>query len=415
MKSKVFKYAVLFFTLISPFLASAQIKISGEIRPRSEFRNGFKTPILESQDPAFFTEQRTRLNLDYENEKFFAKISVQDVRIWGAVDQVYKTDPSLFNLHEGYAGYKFSSSSAIRVGRMELDYDNARFLGNLGWAQQSRSHDLALFTYSGKSLKFHLGAAFNQDANTPEFKKVVSTYYSGVNNYKAMQFAWLHKDWKNVSSSLLILNNGVQTGTSDDSSTKFSQTFGTFNTLKGKKLGGTVEAYYQTGDNLAAYLLAGSIQYKGIKDLPLTLGVDYLSGTKAGDSKNTSFNPMYGTNHKFYGFMDYFYVGNAHGNVGLTDIYLNTKVKLSSKSALLVFAHQFSAAVEVPDMSKNLGTEIDLVFNKNIAPAVNLKAGYSQMFASDTMYAIKGKTPQDKGNCWGWVMLTFSPVFFSSK
>ncbi|MDZ7608893.1 MAG: hypothetical protein U5K79_25710 [Cyclobacteriaceae bacterium] len=34
------------------------------------------------------------------------------------------------------------------------------------------------------------------------------------------------------------------------------------------------------------------------------------------DTNDKSFNPLYGTNHKFYGYMDYFYVGNSHGQVG---------------------------------------------------------------------------------------------------
>ena len=35
--------------------------------------------------------------------------------------------------------------------------------------------------------------------------------------------------------------------------------------------------------------------------------------------ENNSFTPFYGTNHKFNGHMDYFYVGNHIGNVGLRE------------------------------------------------------------------------------------------------
>lgn len=43
--------------------AIAQLEISAEIRPRTEFRNGFKSLNSKGEHPALFTEQRSRLNL----------------------------------------------------------------------------------------------------------------------------------------------------------------------------------------------------------------------------------------------------------------------------------------------------------------------------------------------------------------
>ncbi len=37
-----------------------------------------------------------------------------------------------------------------------------------------------------------------------------------------------------------------------------------------------------------------------------------------------AFTPLYGTNHKFNGWMDYFYVGNHGSSIGLQDI--NAKI-----------------------------------------------------------------------------------------
>ena len=53
-----------------PQLSQAQFKLGAEIRPRAEFRNGFKTPKIEGAQPAFFIEQRSRLYFDYKTEKF---------------------------------------------------------------------------------------------------------------------------------------------------------------------------------------------------------------------------------------------------------------------------------------------------------------------------------------------------------
>jgi hypothetical protein len=416
----------LLLTLTS--VTKAQVKISGEIRPRSEYRHGFKTLHNGDNDAAFFTEQRTRLILNYENENFFTTLSLQDVRIWGAVDQVYKSDPSLTSVHQAFAGFNVSPEFAILAGRMELDYDNARIFGNLGWAQQSRSHDLLKLVYTDSIWALHIGAAFNQDSQTPEFRKLNSTFYNGTGNYKTMQYAWFNTKAKPFNISLLAMNQGIQSGTADTSDVAYNQTFGTHTLITAGKLKASLEFYYQTGEmptgtDLSAYMAGASLSYPITPKFPITLGVDHLSGTKAGSEKNNSFNPFYGTNHKFYGFMDYFYVGNPHSNVGLTDLYLQTKLAIVKKSNLIVHFHQFLSAVPIPDpadsqqtLGSSLGTEIDIVYSLNISEAVNLTAGYSQMFTTGGMEAIKsGGGSKDENTNWAWLMLTFKPVFFSSK
>ena len=210
MKQSYLLIVILIVSLASHKETFGQFKLSAEIRPRAEFRNGFKTPIEKGVDPAFFVEQRTRLTAGYISEKFDVNISVQDVRVWGATSQVYKEDPSLFNVYEAYGTYKITAKHHITAGRMALDYDNARILGNLDWAQQGRSHDILKYSYVAPTFKLDVGAAFNQDASVPEYKKLTSTYYSGVSNYKTMQYAWAHKSFEKGKISFLALNNGVQ-------------------------------------------------------------------------------------------------------------------------------------------------------------------------------------------------------------
>ena len=59
-------------------------------------------------------------------------------------------------------------------------------------------------------------------------------------------------------------------------------------------------------------------------------------------------------------------------------------------------------------LDKNLGTEIDLAFGFKMAESVTLKAGYSQIFATTTMEALKGGS-KDEPNNWAWAMLVFKP------
>ncbi|MCC9166370.1 alginate export family protein [Pontibacter harenae] len=403
----------------------AQLSLSAEIRPRAEFRDGFKTVMTEEQSPAFFVEQRSRLNVNYAKEKLKLRISVQDVRVWGATNQVYKSDPSLFNVYEAYGEYQLTSRLAVRVGRQELNYDNARFLGNLDWAQQGRSHDGVRLMYADSTgFAAHAGGAFNQNVPS-EPTKLHDTFYGGIDNYKTMQYLWLHKEIGGTKFSALFFNDGRQRAS--DSTVFFRQTYGVLGekALGAIRLGG--EFYFQGGKDLAgrtvrAYLASLQATY-ATKLTPITLGVDYLSGSDAFDTRNNAFTPLYGTNHAFYGFMDYFYVGNNHGQngrtAGLVDVYLKTNFKLGEKSSLLGQLHHFESPTTVyaplegaPALSSRLGEEIDFMYNHNVSPDFNLKVGYSQLYATESMEALKG-TAGRTVNQWAWVMLTFKPTFFT--
>ncbi|MET4082660.1 hypothetical protein ABIB40_002620 [Pedobacter sp. UYP30] len=399
--------------------AVAQLNISAELRPRAEFRNGFKTLNTAETSAALLVEQRSRLNFSYVKEKVSLKISLQDVRMWGNTAQVYKTDPSLTNVFEAYGEYRFDKRYAMKIGRQQLSYDNERFLGGLDWAQQGRSHDLAKFTYTDSTgFSAHIGAAFNQNVGT-EPTKLSSTFYNGTANYKTMQYLWLHKDYSSGKISFLFLNDGRQ---KLDSTTAFKQTFGLYAEQKVGALKIHEEAYYQSGKsstnkNVSAYLFSFSAALPKAFAAP-ELGADYLSGTKSTSAKENAFDPTFGTNHKFYGFIDYFYVGNAFGQsgrtTGLVDVYLNSKIKAGKKSSFLLNLHQFNSPVDVfsgqDKLSSSLGQEVDVVYNLDFYPSVNFKLGYSQLFSTKTTDVVKGVINQKGPNQWAWAMLTFSPT-----
>ena len=136
------------------------------------------------------------------------------------------------------------------------------------------------------------------------------------------------------------------------------------------------------------------------------------------DVEINSFAPLFGTNHKFNGWMDYFYVGNHGGSVGLTDINATIGFKQNKFSAKVI-PHFFSAAANVIDsngdkMDANLGTEVDFTVGYKLSKAVSINAGFSKMFATDTMEVLKGGD-KDVNNSWGWFMVTIKPKLFSYK
>ena len=62
---------------------NGQFSLSGEIRPRAEYRHGYRTLASIDQDPAFFIDQRTRLNFDYNAEAYLFKVSIQAFHVFG--------------------------------------------------------------------------------------------------------------------------------------------------------------------------------------------------------------------------------------------------------------------------------------------------------------------------------------------
>ena len=404
---------ILVFLLLLITKGIAQTKLDAEIRPRSEYRHGFKTLFPNNTKAAFFTSQRTRLNLSHAIEKLNFYISIQDVRVWGDVPQLNLEDNNGLGLHQVWGELLLDTYWSLKLGRQEIVYDDSRFFGNVGWAQQSRSHDLALVRYKGGTFKMDIGLAFNQSQ-----ENLTGTNLTTPKTYKAMQYVWLHKDWSNFSGSFLFLNNGLQAL----NELKYSQTIGTHLKIKKRHLNIASNLYYQFGSNVAskninAYLLGMEANYKTSDKTIFGLCIELQSGNdyNLAADKNNAFTPFYGTNHKFNGFMDYFYVGNHIDNVGLLDLYVKANFKLNSNMSLTVFAHNFSAAADINvGVSKQLGTEIDLVYGYNFTKEIEIKAGYSQMFASDGLKVLKENDSNNVNN-WGWVMVAIKPALFLSK
>ena len=129
-----------------------------------------------------------------------------------------------------------------------------------------------------------------------------------------------------------------------------------------------------------------------------------------------SFTPLFGTNHAFNGFMDYFYVGNHQNSVGLLDIY-GKLTFLSPRFEFSVIPHVFSSAANVLDQKGEvrdnyLGTEIDLAGTYNVQKDLSIGFGYSQMFGTETLEVLKAGDSSLVQN-WAWLMVNFNPNIFS--
>ncbi len=421
----VMAFAVFFFASETSYAQS--VLLSGEVRPRYEFRHGYKTIIPDSTKAANFISQRTRFNVFYASKYFKLGVVIQDISVWGDVPQLNNSDVNGFSLHQAWGEVIFSKKLSVKLGRQEISYDDQRIFGSVGWTQQARSHDAAIIKYRpSKSEKIDVGFAYNANGES-----LFKTDYM-VNNYQTFQYIWYHGQFHKTGISFLMLNNGMpfKKGTNSQK-VVYSQTIGSRVTFKKDALNFNVDFYYQGGKNkfdhaLSASYFSANVSYTLPKNFTLGIGGEYLSGTSSKDQslENTdhSFKPFYGTNHKFDGWMDYFYVGSYMYNNGLIDINLPLIQKIQ-KLTLKLIPHYYIAAAKVSvkqmdgtwkGYNNALGAEIDFAASFNLSKGMIISGGYSQMIANETMEALKGGNYQNANN-WAWLMFTFKPVFFNKK
>lgn len=417
---KIYFIALLMFC---NYAYTQNFDITAEVRPRFENKHGFGTLIENDVDGTNFVSQRTRLNFNFSNTKLKTRIILQNVRVWGDVGTLSSNDKANA-LHEAWAEAIISNKTSLKIGRQEIAYDDQRIFGSVGWAQQARSHDALLFKYKPNNKnRLDIGIALNADSQSG-----IDNLYSNAAGYKSFQYAWYHTNQNNFGISILALNTSIEylknAGLTTESITKdYMQTLGARVTYKSSKFKANAATYLQTGKSLdrsvSASYFTGNIDYKLNDKFNIGFGVESLSGKDTNDSssKVKSFAPLFGTNHKFNGLMDYFYVGNHANSIGLIDANATISYK---KDTFLVklMPHLFSSQASVfnglDEMDKKLGTEIDIVLGYKISKEIAVNAGHSMMFATETMEFLKGGD-KDATNSWSWIMVTFKPKVFSTK
>jgi hypothetical protein len=286
----------------------------------------------------------------------------------------------------------------------------------------------------------HAGGAFNQNKEnasntiydaTPPGNYTGNT--NGGNNYKSLEFVYAGRKLAKGNISFLFLTDQFSRYHVDsvnnapvkvwEGSTYSRMTTGLYFINTFQRLTLTGAAYYQFGKNadgldLSGTLLSGAFQYAVNPVFSAGAGIDYTSG---GGSGNTShaFDPLYGTPHKFWGFMDYFYAASGFGNRGLQDYYIKTKIKPGKKWLITADAHEFysasdiPAAVDKPALTRRFGTEADLVAVYTLTPMIAFEGGYSHFWNTNSLTAagVKNVANASSNSNWAYLMVSIRPSF----
>lgn len=423
MRIKLYSLIIVVASLSS--VCRAQLKIDAEIRPRFEYRDGYKTLLSSDQSPAFVISQRSRVNFGYADEKYIIFLSVQDSRIWG--ETVSKTDAASIDLFEAWAQYNFVDNFSMKVGKQSLSYDDKHLIGPNDWNNVGATHDIAMLKYKNDGLKVDFAGGYNNNSD----KNYESNY--PLNTYKYIGYLWINKSiTDNLSVSVLNLLDGYQKAKSNDTIyTRATSGFYANYLNDSSFFSMSLSGYYQygkskTGSKISAYFFSIAPEFKISQKLKMIIALDYFSGDDAlkNDKKVNAFSNLYGDGHGLYGYMDYFTTIDSHTEGGgLSDLYLRFNYNPSKKTNIEATVHNFRLtntvidSISTPGVSfkakRNLGTEIDLMVKYKLSSSAEVRIGFSTMLATKSMEIFKGGD-HSKFQSWGWMMFVFKPTLYKS-
>ena len=379
-----------------------------------------------------FIMGRVRLPINYKRDWLEARVTPQHNGVWGQAGK------GSFNLYEAWAKLTANNGLFAQVGRIALNYDDERIIGSDDWAMAALAHDVLRLGYEGHGHKAHAILAYNQNA---EVMTSGGNFYSGgAQPYKTMQTVWYHYDVPRfpLGASVLFMNIGMQSdkdniGTFERDRTIFQHLLGGYVKFTPKHWSASASYYHQFGHNetnmkIDAWMASGKVTFKPSPSYDFTAGFDYLSGDKffavpaegaIGMTRHEvikGFSTVYGSHHKFYGAMDFFYVSTyVFGfTPGLQNAYIGGSCRPLKGLDLSTSYHYFATATKLKDMRKTLGHEWEFQARYALTRDVALSAGVSLMWGSETMDRLK-RSGNESTLRWGWLSLSINPRIFSIK
>ena len=351
------------------------VKVKGQIRPRYEYAN----QKSNHKDQANAFTARTHLTVTgglLGVENLTATVGLQGVNNFGythyaPADEAYDKilDPQGAMLSEASIDYSIDKT-ALHVGRSQINLDDQRFIGTVGWRQMERSYDTVYAANSSvKNLNLlaayvygYAGVGGTTTTNTNSV--LLHAKYTVSPALSVTAFGYLLADIHDTYGLRL-------TGKMPLDSVKLS--YSASYAMQSK-----ASMDYKSADNAdidANYLEASlTANMQG-----MILGAGYEDLGKANGSSTKGFTTPLATLHKFQGFADEF-LGQtkASNNNGLTDINVKAGYVAKGFGKALVFYHNFTADTGVSD----LGSEIDALYANKIPGFKGLKGLLKAAFYS---------------------------------
>ncbi len=349
---------IILLALIGILVAeSSPLKFSGQIRQRYEMVD------KDFIDSTTFNNQnylRTRFAVSYDNGDVSTFVQLQDSRIFGTETSTLKDGTAdALDVHQAYFNIKnlFGLGLNAKVGRFEAVYGPQRLIGAVGWHNIGRSFDGAIFNYAQSFI----------DIDFFNFKQVEASSIDDEGDFNVTgAYAKLNL-MEGHATQLFAIQDGER------------MTFGGYGKGAFSGLNYELEFAMQNGEaseniSYGGMMYGLNVGYK-LGGMTLSAGMDFVSGDDASTSGvNESFNTLYATNHKYYGYMDYFLNLPVHtAGLGLQDIHVKMSGLKVAGHKINVAYHMFGA----DQSNESFGNELDVTLIKKYADNVKIVAGYS--------------------------------------
>jgi len=462
--------AVAALMLASTVAQAADMQFSGQFRPRLNFDSDASD---KTNNTAIF-DTRVRLNAKTTvNPNTDVFLQFQSVGSWGVTDddggtrisdggggtQASDTVDDV-GLHQAYITLKNFAGKPfdMKLGRQEVVIGGHRLFGHTGWLQGAQTSDAIRLKHAAgnHTLGFTYIAAQNSDSTTTLDKGNDHVYIATASTQGVMGGAL---------EGIFTITDEASVGST--TAWENQQTWYNIGARQKGKLSGLdyrVEFYHQFGDagaiaNTANMGITGDTNglaagtgdavdrdaqmfgirvgktFKNAKGSPtITLWYDSLTGTDDDDATSGDFGTfdiMYDTGHKFYGFMDFYLnrAGSSSGYYGLQDIALKTKFSPRPGWTAKADLHHFRTHTDISSgdgqsvatngaaggsMDPDLGTEIDLTLAHKYDANTKIVFGLSHYWTTTTFGQLNGGAAGSGGTAgsdnndgadWGYIMI----------
>ena len=251
----------------------------------------------------------------------------------------------LFLFHQG-TGY------TVGGGRDEIIYDNARWVGNVGWRQNHQTFDSIKLDGQSGALSYHAAYVFTRYsiAQYDRGNDLDNAYFlNGRYGFDFGKLAAYYYDYGFDGSNTDYRILGAALSGSPG------------NFVYRAEFANQEENNPGTDYSASYYHLIAGLKVAKMKFL---LGYEFLGS----DNGNFAVTPHFGTNHKFNGFADQFLTTPVYG---LKDSYLTAVIPFLGNTFVATY-HRFQ-----PDSGASFddyGSELDLVLARKLNKQVKLLA-----------------------------------------
>lgn len=385
------------------FAEGTDVKISGEIRIRDEWKNNYgdfnSSSSNGGKEPTNAITQRTRVNVDAKiDERVKAYVSLENNRNFGSSGPTYTnttngtasgtavtgSETDLVGLYQGYVVVDklFDQPLLFKAGRQKIALGNQRLVGANDWLA-GQSFDGWILGYNIDAVSVNAFSVTGVDRSSYStdpngnlngiYATIKSVPVTGIDVY-AMQKA----DVNSLGQSFL--------------------TYGVRANGAAMNIDWDAEFALQSGDHTsgvkktasAVWLVAG---YSLPQVSKLRIGAEYdmITGDKTSSADNEAFDLLFKTGHSN---------STQHSNYGITDYIENAGYGMKALSlnasaepldGLKLLAEYWNFTSNTGENDKALGSEINLQVWYAVTKSTGVHAYYAQFTPTSDLPAAAAK------------------------